>query len=222
MDKLCIFYLYLGDLAKGVNASHLARIKTAAPDAAVIPLSFKTSPEINRYYLDEKKSWDLLVWDYYRRNRMRYNRYLVLDSDTLVTQHPREFLRQVWNQAVVGATIIDPNSSEIINPLETKAQKDWFWFHDGIEAAAVYNEHKHEMLGIMPLFMLLSQAAIKAMTAKQATTPWVAKMNGECRAGTLAKLCGFKPVSFSPTAHTRIWYGNVTPTGPGIWHKVVD
>jgi len=221
MKELGIFFLYHGDIESGINAIHSAAIRAHAPDCELIPLSFKTtSVASEQARASERENIDVLVWSYCQNQELTCKRYLVVESDTLVTQHPREFFGGHWDKDVVGSVIVNPNSLKQIIP-NYIYPTEWFWFWKGIENE--YQTHHTIMRGMIPVFGLFSQRAIKDMTDTYFSTPWINKCFCECRLGTLASLAGYEPVSFdSNTAHTKVWAGPypVVVKGPGIWHPV--
>lgn len=216
MSTLAICFLYHGKLSDPVTAKHIAAIDEAAPDATLVPLSFAVVPgiptnpigHVPQNWTVEKQQWhccDLPFWYWFRRNRPNFDRYLVVEYDTLITQHPREFFAKVWDENVVGANIMGD---------------DWGWWCAEPQLSAKIPDYAK--WGLMPMFMLLKHEAASAM-CDILFAPGAGRLLGffsECRIGVLARLAGFTPVSFSDDPSYHVGFGPITPNGPGIWHPV--
>jgi hypothetical protein len=235
MNELSIFFLYYGSLDTGLNAKHCAQIRATCPDVDLIPLSFATlhvdfkaslepglkSGNWNPDSLEDKWNSDRLVWTWCKEHDLDCARYLIVEYDTLITQHPKDFFKSTWNSDAVGSIIIDPYRSEFVCPELWTPQKDWDAFRFNFTPEE-QQQHKKYMVGMEPNFGLFSNRAIKAMTAAYFSTDWTRRIHGSsCRLGTLANLSGYRPISFdAESAHTKVSPCISRPNGPGIYHCV--
>lgn len=216
MESLAIIVLYHGPISGQPTARHLAAIEAAAPDAVVVPLSFATVPNISLIRVppeqadnEGRRQWysaDLLFWTWMLRNDPSCDRFLIVENDTLMTQHPRDFFGDSWNDDVVGSKIMLPGT-------------EWGWWNVEPQVSAPIQDD--QKWGISPIFTLLSGQAARVMNGVLWSNPWTRALYCEVRLGVLARMAGFTPKTFSPNAENFIRVGPVNPSGPGIWHKIV-
>jgi hypothetical protein len=240
MKEICVLMLHHQPLSEPLLQRHIKAARDLGLD--VFPLSYELKPEIDFFediglnrdgqtpgYGNFKWShMDFLVYEWwFSAGRPLYERYLVVEYDTLFTEHPRSFYGPFYDDDAVAACVFDIRKPESHWPGGATFK---YWFDKTVGTADfVANGYGHILRGMMPIVCLFSHRCLSAMAELFRANPWTRLAASELRCGSLAAMSGHEPSDLVVRNAPGHYYQSADPkpfsaysTNPGIWHPVKD
>jgi hypothetical protein len=212
-----ILFIHHKGLRDRVTRKHHALLRDLNPGCEVIPLSFDThSPDTYQW---QRENHDVLMYEWFAKEKKQYDHYWMVEWDTLCTQSLRHFFGDSYHKKAVASMVVRPWSNDILPtdiPGYAQRQRDWYWF-EGCQSPEL-----HPFLrGMVPAScVMFSHECLFNMVELWKTVPAFKHLQGECRLGTLAAMAGFEPQEIRPDCHKWISAQDVDiDQGPGCYHR---
>ena len=218
MDTCVLFLHHLDD---DITRRHFDLICQHNPLAAVVPLCWQGSSHLQESIevalpsMDEgpRPLWrncDRMIYNWFQSiNRINADRYIIIEWDTLVSQPFSEFYSPAaWNSRFAAAFVHRPQ--EIPDPY-------WWWYE--------LSDFQWQALGpfirgLIPISGVLIERLLLESMSEASKLSVFSGIFCEARIATLAAYCGVEPIELRPNAAAWIQSKDVTPKGPGVWHRV--